>query len=147
MWWDWRGVFLLTGISVVSELSSPFSPFLSLLSKLQLLRQDWCEPNTALHLMWFPPRWERNKRQWFMGAPQKSWRDRKMSTSDMRWTQTLGLFKCVIACVRAITARFCVCVCACAPGYLCADELKMNIMIYDILYLSLASPHISTTLI
>lgn len=51
MWWDRRGVFLLTGISVVSELSSPFFPVLSLLSKLQLLRQDWCEPNTALHLM------------------------------------------------------------------------------------------------
>ena len=47
-----------------------------------------------------------------------------------------------------------VCVCArlldayvCTRKYLCADELKMNIMIYDILYLSLASPHISTTLI
>lgn len=66
-----------------------------------------------------------------------------MSTSDMRWTQTLGLFKCVIACacVRLLHAY------VCARKYLCADELKMNIMIYDILYLSLASPHINTTLI
>lgn len=74
-----------------------------------------------------------------MGAPQKkSRRDGKMSTSDMRRTQPLRLFKCVIACV-------CVRVCK----YLCVsvDELKMNIMIYDILYLSLASPHITTTLI
>lgn len=70
-----------------------------------------------------------------------------MSTSDMCSTQTLGLFKCVIACV-------CVCVCAITARFrvarasiLCADELKMNIMIYDILHLSLASPHISTTVI
>ena len=78
---------------------------------------------------------------------KRSRRDGKMSTSDMCSTQTLGLFKCVIACVCvcvcAITARFCVA----HASILCADELKMNIMIYDILYLSLASPHISTTVI
>lgn len=66
-----------------------------------------------------------------------------MSTSNMCSTQTLGLFKCVIACVCAITARFRVA----RASILCADELKMNIMIYDILHLSLASPHISTTVI
>lgn len=47
-----------------------------------------------------------------------------MSTSDVLNTNT-------VPCLHA-----CICV-----------QLKMNIMIYDILYLSLARPHISTALI
>lgn len=62
-----------------------------------------------------------------------------MSTYNMCSTQTLGLFKCVIVWRRLLCVR--------TLNYLCVNELKMNIMIYDIQYFSLDSPHISTTLI